>query len=140
MQLDNLSFEYWNELARQFILICTFLGGFSLTTVVTLLIGKLDTRLKRIIFKTSVISSLAFLIAIFGMTKILLMTTKGYPLETSHEKIIFPRIISFIAFMIGIASQITVVSLSGWTQSKSLGWFTSIFGFVAALLIFIFLS
>lgn len=140
MQLANLSFEYWNELSRQFILISTFLGGFSLAVLATLLVENDLTKIKKVIFKAAAISAAAFLIAIFGMTKILLMTTEGYPLEASHSKIIFPRIVSFFTFVIGIASQITIVALSGWTQSKALGRFTTVIGVIAFLLIFIFLG
>ena len=136
----ELSIEYANALANQSIFISALLCGFSLTVLVLLLEQNGESRLKTNMFKFATISTGAFLIAIFAMTKTIMMTTPGYPLEFEMDELTMPRIVGGIMFFIGILSVTILVSLSGWTKSKSLGRFTTIVGIITLIFVFMFLS
>lgn len=136
----ELQFEYWNKLASQIIFISALLGGFSLTVLVLLLENEKSSRLMTSIFKVSTIATGAFLVTIFSMTKILMMTTEGYPLEVTNRDLNLPRLIGILTFFTGIISVITIVSLAGWTKSSALGKFTTLVGLLCLVLILLMIS
>ncbi|MCI4669940.1 MAG: hypothetical protein MRZ79_17520 [Bacteroidia bacterium] len=135
--MTEASIGYWNELANQLIFLSALLGGFSLAVIVSLLAEKSDTRVHTNLFRAAAFSAASFLISIFAMTKILLMTTKGFPFagNITGNDLIIPRLVGMITFITGIFSMIAIISLSGWVKSKRMGRFTSILGSIALLLI-----
>lgn len=131
----DLPFEYWNKLANQTLFISALLGGFSLTIIASLIEYKSTNRFVDIIFKAAAIATTSFLISIFAMTKILMLTTEGYPFKVTGANLMFPRLIGIIAFLTGLIAIITIISSSGWTKSKRLGRFTTILGVLALVII-----
>ncbi|MBZ9651595.1 hypothetical protein [Psychroflexus montanilacus] len=139
--MEEMSFEYWNKLADQVILISSLLSGFSIAVVANFLVADSNNnRLKRTIMKTAVLAAGFFLVSLFAMTKILMMTTNGFPLKVTNGDLKFPSIIGGVALVFGIMSLITMISLSGWTKSKKLGRFTVGVGVLTFLLILIMLT
>lgn len=136
----ELSLEYWNKLADQLIFISALLGGFSLTVIATLVNNQKNSPTSLRMLRAATIAAVSFLIAIFSMTKILMMTTEGYPFPITPESFSFPRLMGFLSFCAGIISLLVIVSLSGWTKSRSLGIFTTIAGIVAFFLLFAMLT
>jgi len=136
----EISLEYWNKLADQIIMISSLLAGFSIAVVANFLVSETNNRLMRNIMKFAVTAASFFLIALFSMTKILMMTTEGFPFKVSGDDLMFPKLIGGISFFIGIISLITMVSLSGWTKSKKLGRFTTVIGILALILILFMLT
>jgi len=132
--MTELSFEYWNTLADQTILISSLLCGFSILILANLLISKLNGRLINSIMVFSTMSASFFLIALLTANKILLMTTEGYPLQVVNDDLFLPRIFVGASFYLGILSLIAVISLVGWTKSKRMGIFTTIFGILTFIL------
>jgi len=135
----ELSLEYLNTFANQIIFISALLGGFSLTVLVLLLDNKESSKLMASIFRIATIATGAFLVSIFAMTKIFMMTTKDFPLEVESEDLLLTRVIGVIVFLIGLVSVILIMSISGWTKSKNLGWFTTIIGVITLVLTFLML-
>jgi len=133
--MPEVSFEYWNKLADQTILVSSLLSGFSITVVANLLVAELNTRLLNTIMVFATLSATFFLITVFGMTNLLLMTTAGYPFPVVSEDLFYPRVIGSIFFFLGIISLLVMISLSGWTKSKKMGMFTTILGVLALILI-----
>lgn len=139
--MEEMSFEYWNKLADQVILISSLLSGFSIAVVANFLVADSNNnRLKRTIMKTAVLAAGFFLVSLFAMTKILMMTTNGFPLKVTNGDLKFPSIIGGVALVFGIMSLITMISLSGWTKSKKLGRFTVGVGVLTFILILIMLT
>lgn len=132
--MTELSFDYWNKLAEQTLLISSLLGGFSVVVLANLLIAPLNSRLIKSIMIFSILSAAFFLVTLLVSNKILLMTTAGYPFEVNQQDLFFPRIIVGISFYLGIISLITVISLVGWTKSKKLGIFSTVIGILTFLL------
>ena len=96
----ELSLEYTNKLANQSIFISALLCGFSLTVLVLLLEYNDKSKLKASMFRFATVATGAFLIAIFAMTKIIMMTTPGYPFEFEISELTMPRLVGGIMFFI----------------------------------------
>ena len=131
----EITFEYWNKLANQIILISSLLGGFSIAVIANLLVSDVNTKLSRNVMLVSTLAASFFLVTVFAMTKIVMMTTNGYPLEVSENDLIFPRIIGAASFLIGTISLIAMISLAGWTKSKRMGITTTTIGILTFVLV-----
>lgn len=131
--MNGMTLEYWNELARQLILISSLLSGFSIAITANLLVYKSNNGITNSILKAATIAAGCFLVSVFSMTKILMMTTKGFPFEIADSDWVFPGFIGSIAFFLGVVSLTLVISLAGWTKSKSTGIFTTIVGALTLL-------
>jgi hypothetical protein len=133
--MAEISFEYWNKLANQIIMISSLLGGFSLTIIANILVSKANTPIVRKILIAATLAGSFFLISVFAMTKLLMITTDGYPLVVTSADLMVPRIIGTISFFFGIFSLIAIMSLAGWTKSKTMGKFTTTLGIVTLVVI-----
>lgn len=133
--MAELSFEYMNKFASQMQFISALLCGFSLTILVLIFDKKTNDKILVNIFRFSILASGTFLVAIFAMTNIFMMTTEGFPLAVESKDLIFPNILGGISFMIGIISISVIISLLGWTKSKTLGIFSTTIGIITLILI-----
>lgn len=131
--MTEITFDYWNKLADQTILVSSLLGGFSIAVVANLLVSEINTRLVKTIMIFSTLAASFFLITVFAMTKLLLMTINGYPLKVVSDDLLVPRIVGVSFFYLGTVSLITVISLAGWTKSKNMGRFTTTIGILTLI-------
>lgn len=135
-----MTFEYWNKLADQTIMISSLLGGFSIAVIANLLVSEMNTRLSKSIMIASTLAASFFLVTVFAMTKLLMMTTNGYPLKVIESDLMLPRIVGMISFLLGIMSLISMISLAGWTKSKKMGQFTTAVGILTFIIILIMIT
>jgi len=136
----ELSFEYMNKFASQMQFISALLCGFSLT-VLALFFDKKDAdKIIVNIFRFSILATGAFLVSIFAMTNIFMMTTEGFPIDVEGKDLIFPNVLGGISFLIGIISISTIIALVGWTKSKSLGIFSTTIGIITLILIILMMT
>jgi len=133
--LSEIPFDYWNKLANQVITISSLLGGFSIAIIANILVSNNNTRLVKSILVVATSAGSFFLVTIFAMTKLLLMTTEGFPFRVADSDLMLPRLVGTIAFFFGIFSLITMISLSGWTKSKRMGITTTSLGLLTLFLI-----
>ena len=133
--MTELTFEYYNKLANQIITISSLLGGFSIAIIANFLVQETKTRLTNNIMIASTLSASLFLISVFAMTKIVMMTTEGYPQKVLDSDLLLPRGIGVFAFFFGIISLLTMISMAGWTKSKKMGKFTTIVGIITLIII-----
>ena len=138
--MEEMSFEYWNKLADQIIVISSLLGGFSIAVIANFLVSDTNTRLMRNIMKAAVLAASFFLASVFAMTKVLMMTTDGFPLKMTEGDLKVPSLIGGMTLLFGIMSLITIISLSGWTKSKKMGRFTTVIGILTLILILFMLT
>ncbi len=136
----EISFEYWNKLANQVITISSLLGGFSIAIIANLLVSQAETRLIKVIMVASTLAGSFFLVTIFAMTKLLLMTTPGYPFNVISTDLDFPRWVGSVSFFLGVLSLITMISLAGWTKSKRMGRITTGLGILTLIFILLMTS
>ena len=133
--MAEIPFEYWNKLANQIITISSLLGGFSIAITANILVSNIDTRLVKSIMIVSTLAGCCFLVTIFAMTKLLLMTTDGYPLKVLNNDLTLPRLVGAVTFFLGILSLITMISMAGWTKSKKMGRITTGLGMLTLVLV-----
>lgn len=136
----EVSFEYWNKLASQSVLISALLSGFSMTVLVSIILYPAKNRFATYTLIAATIATGSFLVAIFAFTDILMMTTVGYPLKIVHSDLNFPRTVGALAWLLGIVSLCAFLSFLGWIKSKKLGMLTTTIGVVTFILIVLMLS
>jgi cytochrome bd-type quinol oxidase subunit 2 len=127
--------EYLNTIANQLIMISSLLSGFSIAVMANLLVTKSENKISSTILKVTTVAAACFLITVFSMTKIVMMTTEGYPLKFENSDLDFPKFIGFAAFILGIITLSVLIALSGWTKSKRTGIFTTIIGILTLITI-----
>ncbi len=127
--------EYLNKIANQIIVISSLLSGFSIAVLANLLVTKTEDKISNYILKTTTIAAASFLVAVFSMTKIVMMTTEGYPIKLESGDLDFPKLVGFGTFILGIISLSLLIALSGWTKSRRTGIFTTIIGILTLLMI-----
>ncbi|MEL7219984.1 MAG: hypothetical protein AAGJ93_01620 [Bacteroidota bacterium] len=136
----DLPFEYMNKFASQTQFISALLCGFSLTVLVLLFDQEHTDKFNVNIFRFSILATGAFLVSIFAMTNIFLMTTVGFPLPVESKDLVVPNILGGVSFLIGIISMVIIISLLGWTKSKTLGLFSTVVGLITLLLIILMIT
>lgn len=136
----ELSFEYMNKFASQMQFISALLCGFSLTVLVLLFDKKGSDTFSAALFRFSIVATGAFLVSIFAMTNIFLMTTEGFPIEVDRKELVFPNILGGISFLIGIVAIAVIIALLGWTRSRGLGLFSTTIGIITLILIILMMT
>ncbi len=124
----ELSSKYWHELAKQTLFISSLLAGFSIAIIANLIVSEINTRFSKLIMIFSSLAAGSFLITVFAMTKLLMMTTDGYPFKVVSDDLMFPRMVGFLFLYLGVISLISIISLFGWTKSKKMGIFSTLVG------------
>ena len=94
----QIPFEYWNKLANQIITISSLLGGFSIAIIANILVSSSDSRIVKWIMVVSTLAASFFMVTIFGMTKLVLMTTEGYPFPVVSADLTLPRLVGKFLF------------------------------------------
>lgn len=138
--MAELSIEYMNELAKQIIFISAFLGGFSATLLGTLILSKRASRVLKLMIVGTSLSAISFILSVFAMTQLMMITLPGYPFNLRISDTLFPRVGGTLSFFIGILSLLFVIAISGWMHSKKLGIFTTCIGVITIVLVFCFIS
>ena len=134
----EITLEYWNELAKQTLLVSSLLSGFSITVVASLLVSDKNDQLTNRILGAATLASGCFLITVFAMVQIIMTTTPGgYIKNVSINDFQIARIIGVSAFMIGLFALSVMIALSGWTKSRKMGRYTTVIGVLTLILIFV---
>ena len=74
------------------------------------------------------------------MTKVLMMTTDGFPIKVTEVDFKISSLIGGMTLLLGIMSLTTLIALAGWTKSKQMGRFTTVVGIFTLILILIMVS
>ena len=130
--------EYLNKIANQIIVISSLLSGFSIAVLANLLVTTSKGKILNYILITTTIAASSFLVTVFAMTKIVMLTTEGYPMKLESSALHVPKIVGFGTFILGIISLSFLIALSGWTKSRRTGIFTTIIGILTLLMILFF--
>jgi hypothetical protein len=131
----EISIEYWNKLAAQTILISSLMSGFSITVMVSLIIYNSENKYANYTLKAAMVASGSFLVAIFSFTKMVMMTTPGFPIPFTPDDLLMPRLIGFFCLLSGIISLCVFLSFLGWIKSRKMGIFSTTIGVITFVLI-----
>lgn len=136
----ELSFEYLNQLSGTIITISSVLAGFSIAIVANLLISTSNTRISKTIMMASILAAAFYLITLFAMTKVFMLTTAGFPIAIKQYDIKFPQYAGTLSFFLGNISLLTIISLAGWSRSKRMGLATTTIGIFTFVLFILFMT
>ena len=131
----EISIEYWNKLASQTILISSLMTGFSITVLVSLIIYNSENRYANYTLEAAMVASGSFLVSIFSFTKMVMMTTPGFPMKFTDADLMAPRFIGSLSLLIGIISLCAFLSFIGWIKSRKLGIFSTFVGVITFILV-----
>jgi hypothetical protein len=118
MPLDlKITLEYWNTLANLTILTSTLLIRFSVSAVTNLLVFNKNDTLTNCVLKSAMLSAGYFLVIIFIITPILIITTTENFLKPSIiDDFLIHSVIAMVTVLIGLLSLVVIILLSGWIQ------------------------
>ncbi|HAA15775.1 MAG TPA: hypothetical protein DCE41_30330 [Cytophagales bacterium] len=132
----EFTLEYWNTLAKQLILISSLLSGFSIAVVVNIMVNARKDRLMNRLLKAATLAAGSFLVTVFSMFQIAMMTTPGgYWKNVVAADFALPRTMGAATFIVGLLSLTVVISWAGWTKSRQVGRFTTVVGIATLILI-----
>ena len=135
--MNEITFEYLNILASQIVTISSLLAGFSIAIIANFLVTDTKTRLNNKIMVSSIFAACFFLVSLFAMTKVVMMTTEGYPMKVLINDLIPYRTMGTFSFFLGTISLLAMIAMAGWTKSKRMGIFSTTVGVITLLLILI---
>ncbi len=75
----DIPLGYWNALAKQTILISSLLSGFSIAFIASILASEKEGKMTNALVKVATVTASSFLVTVFAMVQISMMTTPGYP-------------------------------------------------------------
>ncbi|WP_343862532.1 hypothetical protein [Aliiglaciecola litoralis] len=135
--MQPLSNNYLIDLAGQLAFLSAFLGGFSATFLVTLLVADSSKRITNWVVGSTAISACCFIVAVISFVMISSVLHPGTPSNVySEEGINTARVVSILGFSFGILMLLASVAMSGWIRSKKVGICTSCISFIAIVLVF----
>ena len=91
--MTKLANEYFRIVAEQLVFISVFLGGISATILATLIVNKSDNKLFKYMIVGLSLAAGSFIVAVFGMNKVLVILTPDSPYENPGEFIAYPRLV-----------------------------------------------
>jgi len=131
--------EYFNILAQQIVVIASLLCGFSVAAVANFVTSEIDTPISKIMMNSAIVAACAFLVSVFAMTKIIMVTTSGAPDIVAGGDHTATRLIGLLSLIIGTFAIMLLIALSGWSKSKKSGVFTTIVAVITTLLLMSFM-
>ena len=133
--------EFLGEAGRQIAFVSAFLGGFAATFLGILLQSPNSRRHVGWAAGAAAVASASFILAVISGTLLALCVHPGAPPELAKPTLLPQlRILTFIAFFVGIYSTLLSLALSGWIRSRQLGIVTSVAAFVSAVIVLLLLS
>jgi len=79
-------------------MISSLLSGFSITVIANFLVSQTNTPLSRYMMRAAIVAASSFLITVFAMTKLSMITTEGYPLKIVSSDLNLPRLLGHCLF------------------------------------------
>ncbi|RTQ53749.1 hypothetical protein EJV47_03170 [Hymenobacter gummosus] len=138
--MQNLSPEHLAEIARQLGSISAFLGGFAAAFLGTLLTQNTPQRVLRWAVASAAVSSVAFIVTVVAMTKLVMVLHPQAPANVAKGGIMGARVAGMLCFLLGTYTLMASIGLSGWLRSRRMGLVTSALAGLGALLITLLLA
>lgn len=133
--MNELQLKYANELANHLIIISALLAGFSIAFIANIIVQETKNKITKYLLIIATLTASSFLVSLFALTKILMVSSEGYPFEIDKQSFILAQTVSQTAFGIGLICILALISVSGWTKSKAIGVITTIMGLLTFIII-----
>lgn len=127
MQMQTLPLDYLAEIARQIAFLSAFLGGFAATFLATMLAGNSPKRVAGWTIGCIAFSASGFVIAVIASVMLAVVLNPNAPSNVATgSSVAHARVISTLAFALGIYALLLGLGISGWIRSRRTGIATSL--------------
>ncbi len=134
--MDEINNNYFMDLAAQLSYMSAFLGGFSATILVTLLVSDNTKRITNWIVLFSTVAACSFIVATLSFITAGIMVHPNAPESVRDEAALtIARTVSSYSLLAGIITLLLGIGLSGWLRSKKLGIMTSSIAGIGLILV-----
>lgn len=125
--MPELNSNYAIAAAEQMSLVGVFLGGVSVTILVTIVVFSSSSKSVNWIVGSSALAACSLLISVIASLRLVVALHPDLPdafaADSSQIWVLWSTMI--IAYGIGVMSLIASIGLSGWLKSQKTGWLTS---------------
>jgi len=125
--MPELKSTYAIAAAEQMSLVGVFLGGVSVTILVTIVVFSSSSKSVNWIVGSSALAACSLLISVIASLRLVVALHPDLPAafaaDSSQIWLLWSTMI--IAYGIGVMSLIASIGLSGWLKSRNTGWLTS---------------
>lgn len=122
--------------AEQMSFIGAFLGGVSVTILITLVVFSSSKKSVNWIVASSALAAGSFLISVIASMRIIIALHPDLPFEPSAEKMNTLWYGMINSYGVGVLSLIVSIGLSGWLRSRTSGIVTTLIASVALFFFF----
>jgi hypothetical protein len=131
--MTEINPSYIVAVAEQLAFVCAFLGGVSITILVTIVVFTSQKKSVSWIVTSSAVAACSLLIAVIASWRLIILTHPELPtaVDDSVVKLLWASMLS--GYSIGFLSLLVSIGLSGWLRSKKTGIITSSIAFLAVL-------
>ena len=131
--MTEINPSYIVAVAEQLAFVCAFLGGVSITILVTIVVFTSQKKSVSWIVTSSAVAACSLLIAVIASWRLIILTHPELPtaVDDSVVKLLWASML--IGYSIGFLSLLVSIGLSGWLRSKKTGIITSSIAFLAVL-------
>lgn len=136
MENQAIPAEYLAELSRQIAFMSAFLGGFAATFLATLVVSDSPKRFAGWTIGCVAFSACGFVVAVVASVMLVVVLNPNAPSNVvASSSVNQARMVSVLAFTLGIYALLATVGLSGWLRGRRTGLATSIMAFLGMALV-----
>jgi hypothetical protein len=133
--MQPLAPEYLAEIGRQLAALSAFLGGFAAAFLGTLLALQSPRRQVGWAAGAAAVAAAAFTVAVVAATMLAVVLHPAAPgVRNRAAEAGVARVITGLAFFVGLYALLAALGLSGWARSRRLGLVTGSVAGVAAVI------
>jgi hypothetical protein len=131
--MTNINPKYIVAVAEQLSFVSAFLGGVSITILVTIVVFMAPKKSVSWIVSSSALAACSLLIAVIASWRLIILLHPELPtsVDTSVIKILWTGML--FGYGLGFFSLLVSIGLSGWLRSRKTGIITSSIAFIAVL-------
>jgi small-conductance mechanosensitive channel len=127
VQMQTLPLDYLAEIARQIAFLSAFLGGFAATSLATLVVANCPKRVVGWTIGCVAFSASGFVIAVIASVMLAVVLHPNAPSNVAaSSSVTHARVVSVLAFALGIYALLLSLGMSGWIHSRRTGIATSL--------------
>ncbi len=134
--METVKASYALTAAEQMSFIGAFLGGISVTLLVTIVVFSSDKKVVNWIVGTSALAACSLLITVIAAMRLIIALHPDLSFVPSPEKMKLLWNGMILAYGVGVLSLIASIGLSGWLRSSRAGIVTCLMASIALLFFF----
>ena len=131
--MTKLDPDYVNAVAEQLSFVSAFLGGVSITILVTIVVFANPKKSVNWIVAASALAACSLLIAVVAAWRLTILLNPATPVvfDPSILNVLWASML--LGYSLGFLALLACIGLSGWIRSKKTGWITTAMALVSVL-------